>query len=261
MNNELLTQIALLIADRDPNSRDAARRRAAAALANPEADYFAATRFTNDQIVAQIFDRISNAAEAVVFFQTHPDKRIRLEIDCNGGSVPAALEIAQAIKNHGNVHAVIHQSFSAANIIAAACKSVAITTTGKVMLHGARLSVNEVTAKQLREEADRLDIATEQMADALAPRIGHELVWNFMADDLDHYFSAAQAVEIGLADRIIDAAIEFPPRPCNRGDENIAVALLQALNRLTLAPDTVAALSPYFTKFAPLGELGISQRA
>jgi ATP-dependent protease ClpP protease subunit len=83
-------------------------------------------------------------------------KKVDVAICSPGGAVDTALEIYQAFKDHGDVHAhIIGMTASAATIIAMGCKTVDIVKNSLVLIHNAMTSVSEWQSAN-KEQLDNL---------------------------------------------------------------------------------------------------------
>ncbi len=150
----------------------------------------------------------SNDAKTVVeaLGQLRGDLDVR--INSFGGSVADGLAIFNALRRYsGAVSTHIDGvAYSIASLIAMAGRSVAIAENAMLMVHapwGAAIG----NAMELREMADILDKHAEAMLSSYLRDGGPDAdtVRGWLTDGQDHYFTAAEAVELGLADAISDA--------------------------------------------------------
>lgn len=137
-------------------------------------------------------------------------KPVLVVIDSPGGRVDQAARIRTEIiraRQAGvpRIDALVEgASWSAATVIMALCDEVAIERVATVMIHQVRMLVYG-TAKTLRDSADAVESMSRASAMAYAPRIGEQTARELMDSDMDHWFSASQAVELGLCDLIFEA--------------------------------------------------------
>lgn len=161
-------------------------------------------------------------------------KPVLVVIDCPGGRVDQAARIRTEIiraRQAGvpRVDALVEgASWSAATVIMALCDEVAIERVATVMIHQVRMLVYG-TAKTLRDTADAVESMSRASAEAYAPRIGEPRARELMEADMDHWFSAGEAVELGLCDLIFEAESggagdpPDPPAPSDDPDPEPAV--------------------------------------
>lgn len=156
------------------------------------------------------WDDSVTAREVVEQLRENTAARILVRINSYGGSVTDGIAIynelrAQARKGvtvDGQVDAI---AASIASLIAMACDSLTMPETARMMLHAPWGGVWG-NAKEVRQYADVLDGYGGAMALAYAKKTGKaasefEAMW---AGGDDHYYSAAEAVEFGLADEVTD---------------------------------------------------------
>ena len=131
-------------------------------------------------------------------------------VDCQGGCSYAMSHLVSSLILHTHTRAFIDgDAFSAAAVIARACRQVTIAPTGRVMVHNCRMSV-------LGERAD--------FERAIA-QLGHldtipSLIFGFrgmsskeilrLEAEGDHYHSADEALRCGLVDCISTTLPPFP---------------------------------------------------
>ena len=131
-------------------------------------------------------------------------------IDSEGGCSYAMSSLVSALLVHKHTRAFITgNAFSAAAIIARACRQVTIAPTGRVMVHNARMSV-------LGERAD---------FERAIVQLGHldtipSLIFGFrgmsskeilrLEAEGDHYHSADEALRCGLVDCVSTTIPAFP---------------------------------------------------
>lgn len=130
-------------------------------------------------------------------------ERIELHINSAGGSIFEGVAIYNALLNHpAHVVSIVDSlAASAASFIAMAGEEIEIEKTGRMMIHDGSGGVIG-TAKDLREHADLLDGLSAMIAEIYSDRAGGTIEhWR----DLmlaETWFSASEAVEAGLANRV-----------------------------------------------------------
>lgn len=162
---------------------------------------------------------------------------INVRIDSDGGVVHEALAIYTALRQHPARIVVYIDGIaaSAASAVAMAGDEVHMPPYTRMMLHGARGPLFG-TAQEHREIADEIDGFSESLLEAYAakaPAKRNELK-AILADRADRWFSAAQAVEFGIADSVL------PDPKRETSDAASAVALLGYIQAISAAPADVA---------------------
>lgn len=131
--------------------------------------------------------------------------RIDLRINSYGGSVTDGMAILNALKRHkAAVHVHIDGvAISCASYIAMAGDTVTMAANAQMMVH-APWGYAVGNAEQLRDQAEILDRYARAMAGAYADKSGMsaEDALALLTDGVDHWYSAEEAVEAGLADAV-----------------------------------------------------------
>lgn len=154
---------------------------------------------------------------------------INVRINSDGGIVTDGLAIYNALKRHG---AAIHVTVdgiaaSIASLIAMAGDSVAMYANTMLMVH-APMSGVWGNAVEMRQHADVLDTWARAMRESYVAKTGKEAeVEALLADGIDHYFTAAEALAFGFIDRIADADATEPA-----DDKAAAAALLSYVSAI-----------------------------
>ncbi len=128
---------------------------------------------------------------------------IHLLINSPGGDVFDGIAILNAIRGHEarSVAVVEGLAASAASFIAAGCDEVVMARNSEMMIHDA-WGVCVGNAEDMRQLADDLDRLSDNIASIYAERTGGDLaVWR-EAMRKETWYSAEEAVEAGLADRV-----------------------------------------------------------
>lgn len=130
-------------------------------------------------------------------------KTIDLHINSGGGLVFDGVAIYSALKNHpATVDVTVDGvAASAASFVAMAGDSIAIEKPAKMMIHDAGGLVLGVAA-DMRQMADILDELSDTIAGIYADRAGGSVAMWRERMQAETWFSAEQAVAVGLADRV-----------------------------------------------------------
>ena len=134
-----------------------------------------------------------------------------------GGSALEGIAIANLLANHSaRVRVVVDgMAASAASMIALAGAELVMSPGSQLMVHDAWMYVCG-NAAELRVEADWLDKQSQNYAETYAARSGGTAAeWRdrMTAEGDGTWFTAAEAVEAGLADRVENIASTQPPPP------------------------------------------------
>ncbi len=161
---------------------------------------------------------------------------INVYIDSDGGVVHEALAIYTALRRHPARIVVYIDGIaaSAASAIAMAGDEVHMPAYTRMMVHGARGPLFG-TAQEHREIADEIDGFSESLLEAYAAKVPakRDELKAILSDRADRWFSAAQAVEFGLADSVL------PDPKRETSDAASAVALLGYIQAISAAPADV----------------------
>jgi ATP-dependent protease ClpP protease subunit len=172
------------------------------------------------------------------------DSGIDLHINSGGGSVFDGMAIYAALKNHASdvTARVDSLAASAASFIAMAGDSIEIEKPGRMMIHDAQgLALGN--AGDLRTMADLLDELSGSIAEIYADRAGGKASeWRdaMLTDNgMGRWYTAQQAVDAGLADRIVGSSETDKSGESDSTDEEApvedrATQLIRARARVTL---------------------------
>lgn len=173
------------------------------------------------------------------------DSGIDLHINSGGGSVFDGIAIYAALKNHASdvTARVDSLAASAASFIAMAGDSIEIEKPGRMMIHDAQgLALGN--AADMRTMADLLDELSDTIAEIYADRAGGKAAdWRaeMLTDGgLGRWYTATQAVEAGLADKVVGADSKKDDGADSGADEadapveDRATQLIRARARATL---------------------------
>lgn len=184
---------------------------------------------------------------------------INVRINSDGGVVQDGLAIYNALRRHGaTIHVTIDGiAASVASLIAMAGDRVEMPANTMMMLHAPHAG-GWGNAAALRGMADVLDTFAAAMKESYVAKSQRaQEVTAMLTDGDDHWFTAAQAVEFGLADAVITA-----DEPAPVSTEAAAAALLAYTTAIASqpAPDVAGRLRQHvnarttLTAFAALSE-------
>ncbi|WP_349786071.1 head maturation protease, ClpP-related [Xanthomonas vesicatoria] len=162
---------------------------------------------------------------------------IHVRINSGGGVVADGIAIYNALSQHA-AHKVVFvdgQAASIASLIAMAGNEVVMYASSLLMVHAPH-TIAAGNASSFRQYATALDAHAGAMLEAYATKTGKRSeVEQLLTDGADHWYTGAQAVEFGFADRVADAATAA------RAEGACVVALTGYLQAITQAPAPVAA--------------------
>ncbi|OUL25877.1 peptidase [Nostoc sp. RF31YmG] len=183
---------------------------------------------------------------------------INVRINSAGGVAADGMAIYNALKQHParKVVFIDGQACSIASLIAMAGDEVVMYASSLLMVHAPH-TLAAGNAAAFRQWADVLDTHAAAMVEAYVAKTNKRTeIEQLLSDGVDHWYTGAQAVEFGFADRVADAL------PAQANARASAVALSSYAQTLTNAPpapakqlraQVSAALSPQV--FASLPEV------
>lgn len=162
---------------------------------------------------------------------------IRVRVNSDGGVITEGSAIYNALKRHGarKVAYVEGVAASVASALIMAADEIVMPRNALLMIH-APWTWASGNAQQLRDTADALDTHGKALATMYTAKTGKSEadILALFSDGKDHWYTAAEAKDMGFADRI--AEDDADP------EESAAAASLQAyINALTKAPAAIAA--------------------
>jgi len=150
----------------------------------------------------------SNDAKTVVEALGNLRGDLDVRINSFGGSVADGLAIFNALRRYpGAVTTHIDGiAYSIASLIAMAGQRIEMAENGIVMIH-APWGMAIGNAPEMREMAEMLDKHAEAMLSSYLRDGGPDAdtVRGWLTDGQDHYFTATEALELGLVDAVADA--------------------------------------------------------
>ena len=135
------------------------------------------------------------------------DETIELEINSYGGDVFAGIDLMNTLRGHkGEVIITITGiAASAASVICMGADKIRMYSNTQLMVHNA-WTFARGNAKQLRKVADDLEVIGESVLASYTHRLDAKTATKLL--DEETYLSAKKAVELGLADEIVDVDAE-----------------------------------------------------
>lgn len=130
---------------------------------------------------------------------------IRLHINSPGGEVFEGIAILNALRSHKarTVAVVDGIAASAASFVAAGCDELVMARNSELMIHEA-WGVCVGNAVDMRDLAARLDQLGDNIASIYAEKAGTDVALWRAAMHAETWYSAQEAVDAGLADRVAD---------------------------------------------------------
>jgi ATP-dependent protease ClpP protease subunit len=189
-------------------------------------------------------------------------KTLNVRINSSGGVAADGIAIYNALKSHParKVVTIDGQACSIASLVAMAGDEVVMYSSSLLMVHAPH-TIAAGNSASFREYADTLDTHARAMAQAYVAKTGkQEEIDRLLSDGRDHWYTGAEALAFGFADRVETAGAT------TRAEAASVVALGSYLSAIAHAPGPIiaclrghirAALSPYV--FASLPE--VSQQA
>lgn len=135
-------------------------------------------------------------------------KKITVRINSFGGSLSDGFAIFNALKAHSaSVTAIVDGvAMSAASLIAMAADSIEMPATSMMMIHAPSCGAHG-NAAELRKAAEVLDKFADAMVSAYTSKTGKsEEEIKALLDGQDHFYTGAEAVAAGFADKLIGEA-------------------------------------------------------
>lgn len=190
-----------------PASWYAIRRKTAQAAASTGVQSAAEILIYGD-IGESWWEETTSARNFVAELQALDVDAITVRINSMGGSVPDGLAIYNAMRRH-RAHITTEidgMAMSIASLIALGGDTVCMAENAIYMIH-APWTYAAGNAAELRDQADQLDTWAHAMATSYAQKTGkQEEMLALLTDGKDHYYTAAEALALGLIDSITDAS-------------------------------------------------------
>ena len=152
-------------------------------------------------------EKTTEAADVVDFIKDAGDGPINVRINSGGGIVADALAIYNALDRRGNVIVDVDGiAFSAASLIAMAGETVRMAENALLMIHAPH-TIAAGNERDMQRAQQTLARYRQAMTSSYvrSGRVDEEKVTAWLKDGEDHYFTASEAIEEGLADEITGA--------------------------------------------------------
>jgi ATP-dependent protease ClpP protease subunit len=212
----------------------AARGRQLMKAPTARGDWYRITATADDRTEVFIYDAISewgvNAGDFVRDLRAITTPSIDLHLNSPGGLVFDGIAIFTALRNHpATVTSYVDGiAASAASFVAMAGDDIVMEKPAKMMIHDAQ-GVTIGGPQAHREMLDLLDELSDTIAEVYADRAGGTVADWRAAMRRETWYSAAQAVKAGLADRIADGKQHSKATPEDRRSQ-----MIRARARVTL---------------------------
>lgn len=180
-----------------------------------ERNYDIFSRLLSDRIIF-LGEEVSDASASLIIAQMlfleaqAPEKDIQLYINSPGGSVSAGFAIydtMQYIKCDVSTICIGLAASFGAFLLAGGTKGKRIALpNAEIMIHQPAIHGNGIQgqATDIKITSDHIQKSKERLNSILARNTGKSIEEITLATERDHYMSAAEAVDFGLIDKIID---------------------------------------------------------
>ncbi|MGB3516059.1 MAG: ATP-dependent Clp protease proteolytic subunit [Elainellaceae cyanobacterium] len=172
------------------------------------------TRLNQERIIflgQEVTDGLANSIVAAMLYldSDDPGKPIYLYINSPGGSVTAGMAIydtMQYIKSEVVTICVGLAASMGAFLLAAGSKGKRLALPhARIMIHQPLGGVGRRQATDIQIEAKEILRVRQQLNEMLAARTGKTIEQIAKDTDRDYFMSAAEAVEYGLIDRVVES--------------------------------------------------------
>ena len=180
-----------------------------------ERNYDIFSRLLSDRIIF-FGEEVSDVSASLIIAQMlfleaqAPEKDIQLYINSPGGSVSAGFAIydtMQYIKCDVSTICIGLAASFGAFLLAGGTKGKRIALpNAEIMIHQPAIHGNGIQgqASDIKITSDHIQKSKERLNSILAKNTGKSIEEITLATERDHYMSAAEAVDFGLIDKIID---------------------------------------------------------
>lgn len=180
-----------------------------------ERSYDIFSRLLSDRIIF-LGEEVSDTSASLIIAQLlfleaqDPDKDIQLYINSPGGSISAGLAIYDTMKyikcDVSTICMGLAASFGAFLLAGGTKGKRMALPNAEIMIHQPAIHGNGVQgqATDIKIVSDHIQKSKERLNRILAENTGRTIEQIMVDTERDHYMSAAQALEYGLIDRIID---------------------------------------------------------
>lgn len=180
-----------------------------------ERSYDIFSRLLSDRIIF-LGEEVSDTSASLIIAQLlfleaqDPDKDIQLYINSPGGSISAGLAIYDTMKyikcDVSTICMGLAASFGAFLLAGGTKGKRMALPNAEIMIHQPAIHGNGVQgqATDIKIVSDHIQKSKERLNRILAENTGRTIEQITVDTERDHYMSAAQALEYGLIDRVID---------------------------------------------------------
>jgi len=142
----------------------------------------------------------------------HDGHDLTINLDSEGGIVTDGLAIYNALMDYKGVVTIVVDTLAAsiASVVAMAADRLIVKSTAQIMTHRC-WTVAAGNAIEFRDLADSMESLDKSIASTYAERTGKSQEEWMAILDKDTYFSAEEAVEMGLADEVLYLTKERKP--------------------------------------------------
>ncbi len=151
------------------------------------------------------YSLVQNVISSLFYLDKQKEANITLIINCVGGKCEFAFALHDAIsmcKNHVS-GIVIGHAYSAASIFLQACDTRYMTQNAMMLIHYGNAEISRETNSQLQSDIKYYEWSANRMYDIYASKSNLSKSKIKTLCDKDTYFSAEEALEVGLIDKII----------------------------------------------------------
>lgn len=167
-----------------------------------------------------------------------------LFMDCPGGDALAALQIAPELRSRKTTITITGHCGSAGLFAAMGAETIQCVPTARLLIHSPMRSIL-ANASELHAAADGLDITTRKVEELIRAKTEQpeEVVHDWLSRD--SWFSAQEALAVGLVDEIIQ-----PAKP--RRSKRAAQSDTYSPAALAPVPESEAMFRAFLTAFGPV---------
>jgi ATP-dependent protease ClpP protease subunit len=155
--------------------------------------------------------------------------KVEVVLKCDGGCACFAMALHAALRKKDSV-AIIHRGLSAGLIIAQAARFRKMFADGQLMMHRAGVKVVVTRGCDIPKAAETVDQYNKTLAAFLELRVDPAIVAKWFECDSEHWYTAEQALAMGLVDEIIPAPATR--QPSTDPDADVELLTAELLGRL-----------------------------
>lgn len=168
-------------------------------------------RITIDGAISAYWFEDVSSKQFLSLLNQFKSKAVELVINSDGGDVFEGQKIGNHIAAHdGDVTAVINvKAFSIATYIIANCSRVVAPANAKIMIHDVQYGAYSKSVEQVKEDVKLCENLRNDIAQTLAIKSNvkdKDYFLDLMTNGKENFFTAQEALEMGLIDEIIEAS-------------------------------------------------------